>query len=279
MDVTKNNNSALTSVEGKIKSFLDDVDPDVNFSQALGRELQEKTQTLVNLSEKNKMDKKKNSLGQFILGFLSGAVILAVVVFTFLYFNNWGKIEQTTDNDNTKIADDNNDSDTEIEDTDDTEVLTGKNYELIDGTIYYETEDTQEPVIVEEIAEAHGEGNVAELITNNDSGWLTYRVFVGYIQNVGGENIGEIYDWYVYNENFAGMTRLNDREVTMQNYGITFTVNRAYEWINDHELIVGADGGMTLNGIAVYDAQTDSFRDLTQEEMDTYGYSGYFGPM
>lgn len=134
---------------------------------------------------------------------------------------------------------------------------------------------TSEVEEVVEITEAAG-GDPIEIIMEDETGqWIAYGVARESILNVGGEVIGTVYEWQVYNSEHGGVVILNGRTHTSADQ-LTFEINKALKWIGEAQLLVIEDGGMTYNGVAIYEAEEDIFRDLTEQELIDNNLVGLF---
>lgn len=147
-----------------------------------------------------------------------------------------------------------------------------KDFVLRDGNIYIESVDGNETLIDEAIDEDNDE-HVIEILVSETKDWLLYKVYIGDIQNVGEEKIGERFEWRIYNRNYGGVVVLNGKKLTTSD-GLVIEVNRAEKWIDDNEIIVVEDNGMVWNGVLIYNAETDTLRELTDEELIYFGYDG-----
>lgn len=149
-----------------------------------------------------------------------------------------------------------------------------KDFVLRDGNVYIQSITEDETLIAEAIDEDSGE-EVIEILVSETKDWLLYKVYIRDITNAGEEKIGEIFEWRVYNRNYGGVVVLNGKKLTTNN-GLIITINKAEKWISENEIIVIDDQGMTWNGVLIYNAETDTLRELTDEEMVSFGYEGLF---
>lgn len=153
------------------------------------------------------------------------------------------------------------------------EISKAKTVVLENNMIFVQKDGVKKEVeIISELAQGDP---ITKILVSPSGEWVAYGVLRDHILNVGGEVIGDIYEWQVYNVEYTEVIFINEKLFETKE-GQIIKPNKAEKWVENDELIVVEDDGMVLNGVLIFNPKMDSLRELSEEEMVEYGYEGMF---